>query len=83
MNFKYIYMAKEAKPKKDINVNIDTKNVDIKITRKDGNTEVELDTPIVDVKYTNDEEGKDLEVKVSPLKALGQIVTRVIKKTRG
>jgi hypothetical protein len=76
-------MAKEAKPKKDINIDIDTQNVDVKITRKDGNTKVELDTPIVDVTYTNDENGKDLDVKVSPLKALSQIVTRVITKKRG
>lgn len=76
-------MANKEKTKKDINVNIDTKNVDVKITRKDGNTEVEIDTPIVDVKYTNDQDGKDLDIQVGPLKALCQIVQRVIKGKRG
>ena len=35
--------------KKNISVDIDTKNVDIKIERKDGELEATIDTPILDV----------------------------------
>ncbi len=31
-----------------MNINIDTKKVDVKITRKDGVTDVQVDTPKVD-----------------------------------
>lgn len=51
-------MAK--KRKKDVSVDIDTKNVDIKIERKDGELEASIDTPILDVKV----EKKDDKLKV-------------------
>jgi DUF4097 and DUF4098 domain-containing protein YvlB len=53
---------KTPKKKKDININIDTKNVDIKVTRKDGTTEVKVDTPKVDVQFNKDSDSKELKV---------------------
>ena len=75
-----------AKKKKDIDINIDTKNVDIKIKRKDGKFEASVDTPIIDVEITKDEEnGTDVEVTVDEKapKILGQLIARIIKKSRG
>jgi septum formation topological specificity factor MinE len=40
-----------AKKKKDLNINIDTKKVDVKLTRKDGKTNLEIDTDKVDINY--------------------------------
>ena len=53
---------KEPKKKKDININIDTKNVDVKVTRKNGTTEVKVDTPKVDVDFHKDSDSKSLKV---------------------
>ena len=53
---------KTPKKKKDININIDTKNVDIKVTRKNGTTEVKVDTPKVDVDFHKDSDSKNLKV---------------------
>ena len=53
---------KPGRPKKDLNINIDTKNVDIKITRKDGVTDVKVDTPKIDVELHKDSEGKSLKI---------------------
>jgi hypothetical protein len=50
------------KKKKDININIDTKNVDIKVTRKNGTTEVKVDTPKVDVEFHKDNDSKSLKI---------------------
>ena len=75
-----------AKKKKDIDINIDTKNVDIKIKRKDGKFEAHLDTPVIDVEVTKDEEnGLDVDVTADEKapRVLGQIIARIIKKSRG
>lgn len=53
---------KTPKKKKDININIDTKNVDVKVTRKDGTTEVKVDTPKVDVQFNKDSDSKELKI---------------------
>jgi hypothetical protein len=53
---------KEPKKKKDININIDTKNVDIKVTRKDGITDVKVDTDKVDVDFHKESDSKSLKV---------------------
>lgn len=42
-------MKKPAKPKKNLNINIDTKKVDVNVTRKDGKLDIKIDTPKVDV----------------------------------
>ncbi|CAB4142119.1 hypothetical protein UFOVP425_52 [uncultured Caudovirales phage] len=75
-----------AKKKKDIDINIDTKNVDIKIKRKNGKFEASVDTPIIDVEITKDEEnGLDVDVKAdeNAPKLIGQLIARIIKKSRG
>jgi hypothetical protein len=53
---------KTPKKKKDININIDTKNVDVKVTRKNGNTEVKVDTPKVDVQFNKESDSKSLKI---------------------
>jgi DUF4097 and DUF4098 domain-containing protein YvlB len=53
---------KEPKKKKDININIDTKNVDIKVTRKDGVTDVKVDTDKVDVDFHKESDSKSLKI---------------------
>lgn len=53
---------KEPKKKKDININIDTKNVDIKVTRKDGVTDVKLDTDKVDIDFHKESDSKSLKI---------------------
>jgi hypothetical protein len=58
---------KPGRPKKDLNINIDTKNVDIKITRKDGVTDVKVDTPKVDVDFHKDNEGKSIKIDSEPV----------------
>lgn len=76
-------MAK--KKKKDLDIKIDTKNIDIHITRKDGKFEATLDTPIIDAELTKDENGVDLDVRADEQapKVIGQILARIIKKKRG
>jgi hypothetical protein len=53
---------KTPKKKRDLDINIDTKNVDIKIKRKDGITEVKVDTPKVDIDFRKDSESKELKI---------------------
>jgi hypothetical protein len=53
---------KEPKKKKDININIDTKNVDIKVTRKHGVTDVKLDTDKVDIDFHKESDSKSLKI---------------------
>ena len=55
-------MKKPGRPKKNLNINIDTKKVDVKITRKDGVTDIKVDTPKVDVELHKDNEGKVLKI---------------------
>ena len=55
-------MKKPGRPKKNLNINIDTKNVDIKITRKDGVTDVKVDTPKVDIELHKDKDNKSIKV---------------------
>ena len=53
---------KTPKKKKDININIDTKNVDVKVSRKNGTTEVKVDTPKVDVDFHKESDSKSLKI---------------------
>ena len=55
-------MKKPGRPKKNLNINIDTKNIDVKITRKDGVTDVKVDTPKVDVELHKDKDNKSVKV---------------------
>ena len=53
---------KTPKKKRDLDINIDTKNVDVKIKRKDGVTDVKVDTPKVDVDFHKDSDSKELKI---------------------
>ena len=55
-------MKKPGRPKKNLNINIDTKKVDVKITRKDGVTDIKVDTPKIDVELNKDNQGKSLKI---------------------
>lgn len=72
-------MAKDRK-KKDIDLHIDTKKVDIDLTRKDGETHLNVDSENVDINFDKTAEDKNLTVKVEPaffvkvLKALGKLI---------
>ena len=55
-------MKKPGRPKKNLNINIDTKNVDVKITRKDGVTDIKVDTPKVDVELHKDKDNKSIKL---------------------
>ena len=60
-------MKKPGRPKKNLNINIDTKNVDVKITRKDGVTDVKVDTPKIDVELHKDKDNKSIKVDSDPV----------------
>jgi hypothetical protein len=55
-------MKKPGRPKKNLNINIDTKNIDVKITRKDGVTDVKVDTPKIDVELHKDKDKKSIKI---------------------
>jgi hypothetical protein len=87
--FNALNKRKMAKKKKDLNINIDTKNVDVHITRIDGELNAELDTKNIDVKVRKRKGEKlDLDVETTPefgekiIKAVG-IAIRNIAKRRG
>ena len=60
-------MKKPGRPKKNLNINIDTKKVDVKITRKDGVTDIKVDTPKVDVELHKDNQGKSITIDSEPV----------------
>ncbi len=77
-----------AKKKKDLNIDIDTKNVDIKVMRKDGKLHAEFDGKHIDVIIDKDENGTSIDFDgdgvigekiIEGLKKLG----RVIRSKRG
>jgi len=55
-------MKKPGRPKKNLNINIDTKKVDVKITRKDGKTDIKIDTPKVDVDIHREKGNNNLKI---------------------
>ncbi len=73
-----------AKKKKDLDINLDTKNVDVKINRKDGKTKIEIDTNIVDVTIDKNENESKVDIMVEDGlgiagKALKSITQKIIK----
>ena len=60
-------MKKPGRPKKNLNINIDTKKVDVKITRKDGVTDVNIDTPKVDVDIHREEGNNSVKIDSEPV----------------
>ena len=64
--------------KKNLKVDIDTKNVDVHIDRKDGELKVDVDTKNIDVKV--DKNADNVEVKVDAQGGLLKIAGNIIKK---
>ena len=60
-------MKKPGRPKKNLNINIDTKNVDVKITRKDGVTDVKVDTPKVDIDIHKEHGNNSVKIDSEPI----------------
>jgi hypothetical protein len=73
-----------AKKKKDLNINIDTKKVDVKILRKNGKLDVEIDTPAIDVSVEKDAENLEVEVKAENklVEKIANVIIRKITKQR-
>lgn len=76
--------TKKAK-KKDLDISIDTANVDIDIERKDGKFTAKLDTKKFDVTIAKDENGVEVDVTATTKfgQSIGKIITRVITRKRG
>ena len=51
-----------SKPKKDVNLHIDGKKVDVNVTRKDGKVTIELDSEKLDVLLERSESGLNVTV---------------------
>ncbi len=51
-----------SKPKKDLNLHIDGKKVDVNVTRKDGKVTIELDSEKLDVLLERSESGLNVTV---------------------
>lgn len=70
------------KPKKDLNLHIDGKKVDVNVTRKDGKVTIELDSEKLDVLLEKSESGLNISVNDASgilgkvFKLLGRIVRR-------
>lgn len=64
--------------KKNLKVEVDTKNVDLKIERKDGEIKVDYDSKNIDVKV--DKTADKVEVKVDSQGGLFKIVGNILKK---
>jgi acetolactate synthase small subunit len=63
-----------SKPKKDLNLHIDGKKVDVTVTRKDGKVTIELDSEKLDVLLERSESG--LNVTVNDASGiLGKVLT--------
>jgi len=76
--------AKRSK-KKDLDISIDTKNIDIDIERKDGVFTADIDTKNVDVQIRKDAEGTKIDVQSEGKlgQFIGKILARKITKKRG
>jgi len=77
-----------AKKKKDLNIDIDTKNIDVKVTRKDGEFHGKFDGKHIDVTIDKDENGTTIDIEgdgVISEKILNglQKLGRLIKSKRG
>jgi hypothetical protein len=63
-----------SKPKKDLNLHIDGKKVDVTVTRKDGKVTIELDSEKLDVLLERSESG--LNVTLNDASGiLGKVLT--------
>lgn len=62
-------MEKKPRKRKTLNIEIDTKNVDVSIKRDtEGNTTVDVDTPRVDIHASKTAEGFNLDLEIDDKK---------------
>jgi len=73
-------MAK--KKKKDLDIHIDTKKIDLDIVRKDGKTTIDYDSPNLDIHVVKDENGTKVEVEGNGKIAeqAGAVIRKLLKK---
>lgn len=66
--------------KKNLKVDIDTDRVDVKVERKDGETEVIVDGKNLDVHVKKTDKGNEVEVKAEKgfLKMVGKVIGKVL-----
>jgi hypothetical protein len=64
--------------KKNLKVEVDTENIDVKVERKDGELKVDYDSKNIDV--TVDKTADKVEVKVDSQGGLFKIVGNIVKK---
>jgi hypothetical protein len=64
--------------KKNLKVEIDTENIDVKVERKDGEVKVDYDSKNIDVTVEKTAEGS--EVKVETNGGLFKLVGKILKK---
>jgi len=58
-------MEKKLKPKKPVNIKLDTKNVDIEFNRdENGNVTIEVDTPKIDAHIEKNDAGTSIDIDV-------------------
>ena len=62
-------MKTPKRPKKPIDIHVDTKNVDVDFHRdSEGNVKIDVDTKKVDAHFTKDEGGHKLDIEIDDLK---------------
>jgi hypothetical protein len=66
--------------KKNLNVNIDTENIDVNIERKDGELKVNYDSKNLDVTVEKTAEGSEVKVEANGgfFKLVGKILGKVL-----
>ena len=64
--------------KKNLKVEVDTENIDLKVERKDGELKVDYDSKNIDVKV--DKTADKVEVKVDSQGGLFKIVGKIVKR---
>lgn len=68
--------------KKNLKVEVDTKNIDVNVERKDGNVKVDYDSKNIDVTVEKTAEGSEVKVEATGgfFKLVGKILTKVLLK---
>lgn len=78
-------MAK--KKAKNVEVTVETENVNVIVEKKDGNVLVDVDTPNVDVTYTKEDDKKEFVLDSKKLdisvKKEGEVVTTEVEAKTG
>jgi uncharacterized beta-barrel protein YwiB (DUF1934 family) len=66
--------------KKNLKVEIDTENIDVKVERKDGELKVDYDSKNIDIKVDKTAEGSEVKVETSGglFKIVGKILSKIL-----